>query len=97
MMESYYIHIWYDGTQNLTMSELTGNSLGYWKKFYDYHKLIQGKTAQVWCFFADSDIRYSELKHMATCFMKGDYHLIEVSLYDGKVTRTKGFNRINPR
>lgn len=96
-MPRYLLHIWNDGNQNLTMEELTGNSVGYWKKFYEYHKLIQGHTAQVWCFFSDYDIRDSEIKHMATCFMKGNYYLITVDLYDGKVTRQKGISRVNPR
>jgi len=95
--ETYMLYVWNDGQGNLTMSQLTENTIPYWKRFYDYHLLVSGRAANVWCFFSDYDIRDSELKKMATKFMKGNYNIIEVSSYDGKVTKKRGVNRLNPR
>lgn len=94
--EIFLLHVWMLSGGELTWEEIKDKPYNRLKREYDYHVPVFGKAATVHCFFEDYDIRDKDLVAMATRFMKGDYMTIEVSLYDGKVTKTKGISRINP-
>lgn len=93
---TYAIHVWWswDRTQ---FSVIENMGVHQAKMFYEYHKMIPGKSATVFVFFNDYDLRYSDLIAAATRFMRGDYVRIDVDLYNLSFKETKGADRTNPR
>lgn len=93
---TYAIHVWWSGSETL-FSVIENMTINQAKEFYDYHKLFNGKTAVVFVFFSDYDLRDEDLLQAATRFMKGDYIRYDIDLYWGNVTKSKGVDRTNPR
>jgi len=94
--QTYMLHVWNNGQGELLFSEIKNSSFRWCKEWFDYHLMVNGKAATVYCFFSDYDIRDEELIAIATKFMKGEYTNIEVDLYWGTVQETKGIDKTNP-
>lgn len=65
-------------------------------KFYEYHEIFMGKSATVYVFFNDYDLRRSDCKTVATRYMRGDYVRIDCNIKTGETITTKGFDKTNP-
>lgn len=92
---SYAIFVW----QNegvVTFSVIEDMTIGFAKKFYDYHKMFSGRSAVVFTFFRDYDLRNSDLLQAATRFMKGDYIRYDVDMYNLIVKVSKGLDKTTP-
>jgi hypothetical protein len=83
----YLLHIWTDGNNELTMSQLETSQLRPMMEWFDYHLIVLGKSATVYCFYDDFEFTNQQLIDMATKFMKGDYIRIDIDL--DKCTATK--------
>ena len=97
MYNVYMLRVWTLAGGELAMSPVEGMTLQRAKQFYEYHKLIVGKTAAVHCFFEDYDIRDEDLKKMATAFMKGLYTRYNIDLKEFKWTEEGGIDLTHPR
>jgi len=95
--QTYLLHVWNNGQGEYLMALIDDRSYGQCKLYFDYHKMIVGKTATVHVFFGDYDIRDNELIAMATKFMKGEYTKIDVNMYSFEVTESNGVDRTHPR
>lgn len=95
--QTYQLFLWNAGNGEMIFSQIENKGVQESKKWYDYHELISGKTAVVFVFFEDYDIRREDCVKVATRFMTGDYVRIDIDLNKCTSTETKGINRTNPR
>jgi len=66
------------------------------REFYEYHKMFNGRSAVVFVFFNDYDLRDSTLKEVATRFMKGEYIRHDIDLNNSTRKETKGLDKTTP-
>lgn len=98
MKPTYLLEVWLVGdTDNLNFSQIEQMGFSEAKEYFDYHKLVNGKSATVWVFFSDYEISNSQIVNAATKFMKGEYTRIDVDLKHLTTTETKGVDKTNPR
>jgi len=95
MKPTYALFATWDGLRaNFTIIEDMGIPQA--REFYDYHKMFNGSSAVVFVFFSDYDLRDSDLKEVATRFMKGEYIRHDVDLKNLTWKETKGLDKTTP-
>lgn len=93
---THLLFTWQNDNEVL-FSLLENMGIGEARSIYDYHKMFNGKSAVVFVFFDDFDIREYQLLEVATRFMKGEYIRYDVDLRNLTTIKTLGVNRVNPR
>lgn len=93
---TYAIWVWWNGERTM-FSVIEDMTIGYAKTFYEYHKAFFGKSATVFVFFNDYDLRNEDLLEAANRFMHGDYIRFDVDLYNLLVASSKGIDLTAPR
>ncbi len=91
---SYYLEVWRDIEGKLIGSDVS-KTKGFpeLKEWFDYHHTIHGRTATVYLFFSDYDIRNEELKQFAIKYMKGEYTTFEIDLQKDTINQIKGIDK----
>lgn len=97
MKPTYLLELWTMEGGEVTFSPITDRTFQECKRWYEYHEMLSGTIATVFCFFSDDDINKSEALEMATRFMHGKYKLVNVDLYWGKRTILDGIDLTHPR
>lgn len=92
---TYAIWVW--RTQGTVLfSVIEDMTIGYAKKFYDYHQTFFGKNGTVFVFSNDYDISRIEMLQAATRFMHGDYIRYDIDLYNLCVKISEGLDKTAP-
>jgi hypothetical protein len=94
---TYLLEVWMMRGGEVTFSPITDRTIGECRDWFEYHKMFNGKTATVFCFFSDYDLRDEQLLEAATRFMKGNYKLISWDLNTSERTISDGVDLTNPR
>lgn len=95
LLRTFALFVWMRQEGEMSFSWIQNRSIQELRYCYEYRKVFHGKTATVFCFFNDHDLRDEELLKAAKSFMHGTYWLHEVDLGKGEVTTTKGVPQID--
>lgn len=92
---TYAIWVWRTRGQ-VMLSVIEDMTIGYCKKFYDYHQTFFGKHATVFVFSNDYDISRGEMLQAAERFMHGNYVRYDIDLYNLCVKISEGLDKTTP-
>lgn len=71
-------------------------TIGFCKKYYEYHQTFFGEHATIFVFSNDYDITRGEMIESASRFMHGNYIRYDVDLHTLLVTKSKGLDKTTP-
>jgi hypothetical protein len=92
---SYGIWVWRTG-DIVIFSVIEDMTIGYAKKFYEYHQTFFGKHGTVFVFTNDYEITRGEMLKAADRFMHGNYIRYDVDMYNLIVKISEGLDKTTP-